>query len=688
MLKILWYSTSPHSSTGYGNATREILRRFRKEGHEVQVATKHPLGGRIEVDGVTCFDGGDGDLVNIICQEEGFDYIISMADDWIFPPDFKFNKWVNVTFCDTHRMHPRLLYAAKKSLYTIAATKFTKEELEKNGRPCFYAPLGTNTSVFKPDEAYRKDFRDKRNWSDDTFVIGTLGLNYSNDRKNFINLLIAFAEFYKRHPDSLLYMHTDVKGKGTGNSLPLWWIIKDLGFKEDGTGPIQYVNQKDYLRWGIAEEYIARTYNSFDVFCFPTMGEGFGMPIIEAQACGVPTIVPDTTSCKELLKGGWLIECDFLRDMEFSPHMTWIMRTAPDRILEKLELAYDEWKSGKIKEKKAQAREGVLEYDWDEVYKTYWKPIFDYLDLEKQGKSFTIDTHPKYAELYGGFGNLFTIGDCNTFKHDKSCERFDKTLRLPKEPEDEPITILMRSYPLFPDASGEFYVHTKCAAYSFMPPRFINRCKAVWTEILSYPIVRTELQKMWEKEVKDNPDYVKLSDVTTVFDDNYSNFMQTFFSTSFRIGPEIAKFIEDCNSFIDVGCGDGFILKAIKENRPDAVVKGTEINSHWVDDKDVVYGDVFNLPFKDSEIDCVFSIDVLEHVSEPLKAITELVRVAKKKLVITITPVDDGCFEEDATHVVQWPFSQWKRELNEFGKIIAINPDKQAYTFLIEKWEV
>ena len=99
----------------------------------------------------------------------------------------------------------------------------------------------------------------------------------------------------------------------------------------------------------------------------------------------------------------------------------------------------------------------------------------------------------------------------------------------------------------------------------------------------------------------------------------------------------------------------------------------------------MIYGDVLNLPFTDGEFDCVCSIDVLEHISDPRRALTELFRVSKKKVMLCVTPIDNQCFDQDVTHIVEWPFEQWQREINEFGKIIAYNPDDRLGVFLVEK---
>lgn len=45
-------------------------------------------------------------------------------------------------------------------------------------------------------------------------------------------------------------------------------------------------------------------YNLADIFLFPSIKEGFGMPVIEAGACGVPAIVSNTSSLKELIIDG------------------------------------------------------------------------------------------------------------------------------------------------------------------------------------------------------------------------------------------------------------------------------------------------------------------------------------------------------------------------------------------------
>jgi len=673
MLKVLWWSTIPYANAGYGIATREILKRFKQEGHSVVVGTKHVVGGQIEVDGITCFDGTQMGLVNVIQQEDNYDYIISMADDWTIPQDFRFNKWINICFCDTHEMHPRLVNASKKALHTIAATKFTQEALRKAGVNSLYAPLGVDTSIFKPSLEKRKRFRDSKGFKEDQFVIGSVGINYSSDRKNFIGLIRAFAAFHKRHPDSVLYLHTDVMGTAT-SGLPLTWVMKSMGFPDNDTGPIRYVSQKDYHRWSMSQEGVVQTYNGFDVFCFPTNGEGFGMPIIEAQACGIPTITVNTTSGKELLKGGWLIDVNE-DNMEFSTHLCWFARVVPTQIDEALEKAYVAWKNGEAQEIGLKAREGVICYDWDIIYRDYWSPIFKLLDEEKQGKKIAIFDYPDWQKLYDGFGQVYSITNCEEFAHDgeRACDEMVKILpRLLGEPEEDPRPVLIRSYPIFPNIDGELYVHTKCAAHKFLPPRFINKCKEKYKEVLAYPKVRKSLEKAFKEFVENNPEYIKISDIVQEFDASYKKQLQTTLRTKFYFTPEIKEFLVGCESFLDVGCGDGRFVKDL--NNAGKKAHGIEINPEWIDNKDVTFGSIMNIPYEDSSFDCVVCIDVLEHLTSPLDALKELLRVTKNKVVLQVTSTNNLCYEEDPTHIVEWSFNQWVREINELGKPVFVMP--------------
>jgi len=50
------------------------------------------------------------------------------------------------------------------------------------------------------------------------------------------------------------------------------------------------------------QEMIDKVYNHMDVFILPTAGEGFGIPTIEAMACGVPVAVTNYTSAYEIVK--------------------------------------------------------------------------------------------------------------------------------------------------------------------------------------------------------------------------------------------------------------------------------------------------------------------------------------------------------------------------------------------------
>ena len=658
---------------GYGNIAKELIKRFKQDGHEVILASKHHLGGSLIVDGITCYDGQEIGLTNVIAQSEKYDYIISCMDSWVLPPK-AFHNWVNIIFLDTEFIHPKMIQSFEGNLYQICVTQHAKRELERIGYKPLYAPLGVDTKVFRPDEEIRKKFREKKKWNDNTFVIGSVGINYKTDRKNYIGLIKAFQAFHKRHPDSILYLHTDIMGSAN-EGLPLVWIAQSAGFREGDA--IQWVDQKAYHLWNIAQEEVVATYNGIDVFCLPTLGEGFGIPIIEAQSCGCPVIITDTTSGKELTKSGWLIPVGD-DDFEFSTLMTWYARVRPSTIDEYLELAYQSWKDGETQELKEKARNEMLEYDWDAVYGKYWKPILQILENRETLTNIEFRDFPDYDKIYEKLtGKLSLITECRNMCDISSCNSH-KYPTLPGESFGQSHPVLLRSYPIFPTKEGELRIYTDCPFYTCVGPRFKNEVKETWDKLFGYPKIREFISNLWNEGFF-NSSSIALEDLKPEFNSEYADTMQKIFKTTFTINDKVSKFIEGSKTFLDVGCGDGRRIKELNEKGFNAI--GVEINEYWVDNKIVYYGDTENIPFENDSFDAAFSIDVLEHLKNPLKGISELFRVSKNKVIISITSTEDGSFGEDTTHIVFWDLNRWAREIAEFGTIV----DVFNKTFLVNK---
>lgn len=58
----------------------------------------------------------------------------------------------------------------------------------------------------------------------------------------------------------------------------------------------------DIVRTGlVAEGNLAALYSSADVFVFPSLYEGFGLPVLEAMACGCPVVCSNTSSLPEVV---------------------------------------------------------------------------------------------------------------------------------------------------------------------------------------------------------------------------------------------------------------------------------------------------------------------------------------------------------------------------------------------------
>ncbi len=134
---------------------------------------------------------------------------------------------------------------------------------------------------FKVDKSKVHEVREKYGINKD-FI---LGLGLISPRKNFSTLLKAFKKLLHKGVDVQLVI---VGGKGWLYNQVLK-LVSDLniGSKVVFTG---YVPKEDLL-------YL---YNCAKMFVYPSLYEGFGIPILEAMACGCPVIASNTSSIPEV----------------------------------------------------------------------------------------------------------------------------------------------------------------------------------------------------------------------------------------------------------------------------------------------------------------------------------------------------------------------------------------------------
>jgi len=140
-------------------------------------------------------------------------------------------------------------------------------------------PLGVDRKVFHPID--RNECRTRMGFPLDSRII----LNVSIDkwRKNVSGLVKAVALLIKEFPNILLIL----VGKPTAATSSL---IRTLG-----------LDHNVQPRGATTEEDLAILYNVADVLAFPSFYEGFGLPVLEAMACGIPVVASNRTSVPEIV---------------------------------------------------------------------------------------------------------------------------------------------------------------------------------------------------------------------------------------------------------------------------------------------------------------------------------------------------------------------------------------------------
>lgn len=354
-MRILWHSCAPWEPTGYGGQTAIWTRELARLGHDVAISAYHGVAGReMEWEGLRVFPAplgaGANALMGAHYRAHKTDLLIMLADLWTYGPGtFKGMRAAAWTPVDTDPLSVLdAAVLARSAVTPIAMSQAGRAALEEaTAKHVACVPHGIDTTQdFRPLPA-----RDKVRAAfgvDGLFVVGVNANNIDPVRKALPEQLLAFARFHGKHPQSVLLLHTMARMAG---SLDLPALTARLGIAR----AVRFADQ-DRMQAGTFDVgHMRAWYNACDVVLNATYGEGFGLPAVEAQACGTPVIVSRGTSGPELVGPGWLVDTE----PWWNPtHRAWWHRPS----VAGLERALEEARRDAAA-RRARAREFALAYD-------------------------------------------------------------------------------------------------------------------------------------------------------------------------------------------------------------------------------------------------------------------------------------------------------------------------------------
>jgi glycosyltransferase involved in cell wall biosynthesis len=202
-------------------------------------------------------------------------------------------KGASEVFSRWTRLKARVMYdlSAHRASIVTTVSQYSKQDMvyyyRLHPQRIHVVPEGVDTRLFRPlhDRAALAAWRRRHLGGDTPFL---LYVGKPTKRRNLPNLLAAFRRLKREHglPHKLVMI---------GSALPGTSFVQDiraLGL-EDEIVDVPYA----------AHEDIALAYNACAAMIYPSAYEGFGMPVLEAMACGAPVITLDNTAFPEFAGG-------------------------------------------------------------------------------------------------------------------------------------------------------------------------------------------------------------------------------------------------------------------------------------------------------------------------------------------------------------------------------------------------
>lgn len=305
---IAWINDVPWANSGMAIQSRMVVSHLLECGYNVYylawhsgtagTKTKYAIANNKAIDvfflGQNSF-GAPG-LIRLLLQNINPDIIVSFGDLHMIQGLFALeaqlkNKWVHWWTVDDATPSKDILEMAQKLSSVIAITEFgagvIQEYLARSVPVIGHAyqlPLGLGNKA---------EAKQKLGITKDTVVYGCIARNFW--RKNLHSLLNAFAHVNNilctgKEFNARLLIHTDTANPGfEGCNIPA--KVKQLGL----SGKVLLSDNS------LDNDNMATIIDAMDYHVLPSYGEGFGVPVIETMARGVPNIVPKHTTLPELV---------------------------------------------------------------------------------------------------------------------------------------------------------------------------------------------------------------------------------------------------------------------------------------------------------------------------------------------------------------------------------------------------
>lgn len=387
-LRLMFQSDYLRGHSAYSKVTYESAICSAKAGYKV---AHTPIGrannmGKQEMEDIIVYPSGNDIFAEDVAVANYIDFkadmLLAIKEPWCWQKLYKQAiNFVPFAIIDHSPVSTSITNRLRTAFKVIAITRFGQRELKRANIESTYVPHGVRTDVFKPLD--RNKCRKLWFLDEDEFVVGIVAMNRA--RKMIPRMLRGYREFLNRNPDvkSHLMLWTNVYPSrypieksvlGVSDvGVSLLPEIMRLGLGEAIRFPDEKTITKGIPDW-MGENYtdgydMVKLYNTLDALLFCTGGEGFGLPLVEAQSCGVPVITTDYAGGPEQVGVGFTIRWN-----DYVVYDTPGVRR-PLANLDKMADALTKIMNADRERTARKTRKFALRYDWNRIAEQYWIPF-------------------------------------------------------------------------------------------------------------------------------------------------------------------------------------------------------------------------------------------------------------------------------------------------------------------------